>query len=97
VGALSEKAGLGSVLGAGAASKLQRPDTRSWLSLPNKVLVARMYVPANTKQITVETLSKGNVFASTKVDIAAEGPTVVYAVSYDKQLRAYANKNSWVK
>ena len=97
VGALSEKAGLGSVLGAGLASKLQRPDTRSWLSLPNKVLVARMYVPTNTKQITVETLSKGNVFASTKVDIAAEGPTVVYAVSYDKQLRAYANKNSWVK
>lgn len=95
-GALSEKAGLGSVLGAGAASKLQRPDTRSWLSLPNQVLVARMYVPANTKQITLETLSQGKVRATTSVNIAAHGPTVVYAVSYDKQLRAYANKKSWV-
>ena len=56
-----------------------------------------MYVPNGTKQITVETLSGGSRLARANVQIAEEGPTVVYAVSYDNQLRAYANKNSWVK
>ena len=96
-GFLAQKLGLKSELGAGLVSKMQRPDTRAWLSLPNQVLVARMYVPNGTKQITVETLSGGSRLARANVQIAAEGPTVVYAVSYDNQLRAYANKNSWVK
>ncbi len=84
--------------GVKIASSMQRPDTRSWLSLPNQVVVARMYVPANTTKIRLDTLSgKGGVLASATVPIAAQGPTVVYAVSYDSQLRAYANKHSWVK
>lgn len=30
------------------------------------------------------------------VDIAELGPTVVYAVSYENQLKAFANKQSWI-
>lgn len=84
--------------GVKVAASMQRPDTRSWLSLPNQVIVARLYVPTGTTQIKLDTLSaKGGVLASTTVPIAKQGPTVVYAVSYDKQLRAYANKHSWIK
>lgn len=76
----------------------QRPDTRSWLSLPHQVMVARLYVPTRATQIKLDTLAaKGTVLASATVPIAKKGPTVVYAVSYDKQLRAYANKHSWIQ
>lgn len=84
-------------LGVGLVAKMQRPDTRSWLTLPNKVIVARLYVPNATKQLTIETFDANKkTMAQTSVAIADKGPTVVYAVSYDKQLSAFANKNSWI-
>lgn len=96
-GAVAKEIGMDSMFGANLVSKLQRPDTRSWLSLPNQVLVARIYVPNSAKEVKIETLSGSSVIASTSVPLAAEGPTLVYAVSYDNQLKAYANKNSWIK
>lgn len=84
-------------LGVNIAAAMQRPDTRSWLTLPNKVIVARFYVPNKTKKITIETFDKKRKgMAKTSVDIAEKGPTVVYAVSYDKQLNAFANTHSWI-
>ena len=96
------RSGFASYLGgdtlAGLTSKMQKPDTRSWLTLPGKILVARMYVPTGQKQIELQTRdASGKVIATQKVDLAAKGPTVIYAVSYDKQLRAYANDSSWLE
>lgn len=83
---------------SGVLSLIQHPDTRSWLTLPNKIMTARMYVPVNTKQIVLRTYDKKKrTVAKTIVPLAAKGPTVVYAVSYDKFLKAYANSCSWVK
>lgn len=85
-------------LGSAVAGSIQHPDTRSWLSLPNQVYVARVVVPKSQQTLKLETLgANGKVLASQDVKLAKEGPTVVYAVSYDKNMRVYANAFSWVK
>lgn len=86
------------VLGDALASSVQHPDTRSWLSLPNQVLVSRLVVPANLKTIDISTVDKsGKVLAKNTVKIAEKGPTVVYAVNYGTHLQTFANEFSWVK
>lgn len=65
--------------------------------MPNKVIVARFYVPNKTKNVTIQTYDeKKRIMAQYAVDIAELGPTVVYAVSYENQLKAFANKQSWI-
>ena len=96
------RSGMASYLGghrlAEFTSKAQKPDTRSWLTLPSKMLVARMYVPMGQKQIELQTRNaSGRVVGKTVVPLAAKGVTVIYAVSYENQLRAYANSSSWLE
>lgn len=84
-------------LGSALAASMQHPDTRSWLSLPNQVYVARIAVPKNQKTLKLETLDeKGAVLTKQDVKLATDGPTVVYAVSFDKNMQVYANAFSWV-
>lgn len=86
------------ILGDALTSAVQHPDTRSWLSLPNQVLVSRLVVPANLKTIDISTVDKsGKVLAKNTVKIAEKGPTVVYAVNYGTHLQTFANEFSWVK
>ena len=83
-------------LGSMFASKVQRPDTRSWMTLPNQVYVARLVVPEKQKTLKLETVSaNGTVIASETVELASQGPTVVYGVSYGTHVKAYANAFSW--
>ena len=84
-------------LGSSLAGSMQHPDTRSWLTLPNQVFVARIAVPKNQKTIQLQTFDlEGKPLASKEVKLANNGPTVVYAVSYDQNIQAYANAFSWV-
>lgn len=84
-------------LGSALMGSIQHPDTRSWLTLPNQVFVARVSVPKNQKSLKLQTFdATGQPLASTDVRLAKNGPTVVYAVSYDRNIRAYANAFSWV-
>ena len=84
-------------LGSALAGSIQRPDTRSWLTLPNQVFVARVAVPKNQKTLKLQTMNaKGQPLATTDIKLAKDGPTVVYAVSYDKNIKVYANEFSWV-
>lgn len=84
-------------LGSSLTASMQHPDTRSWLSLPNQVYVARIAVPKNQKTLKLETLDeKGAVLTKQDVKLATDGPTVVYAVSFDKNMQVYANAFSWV-
>ena len=84
-------------LGSALAGSIQRPDTRSWLTLPNQVFVARVAVPKNQKTLKLQTMNaKDQPLATTDIKLAKEGPTVVYAVSYDKNIKVYANEFSWV-
>ena len=93
-GVANEKLG---VLGDMVISNLQHPDTRSWLSLPNQVLVSRIVVPAGQKTIEIQTLGKGGKpLVSSKVELADHGPTLVYAVNYGTHMKTYANAFSWV-
>ena len=85
-------------LGSAVAGSIQHPDTRSWLSLPNQVYVARVVVPKSQTSLKLETTgADGAILASQDVKLAKDGPTVVYAVSYDKNVKVYANAFSWVE
>ena len=84
-------------LGSGLMSKVQHPDTRSWMTLPNQVYVARLVVPESQKTLKIETVSgNGATIAGQTVELAEKGPTVVYGVSYGQHVKAYANAFSWV-
>ena len=84
-------------LGSAIAGSIQHPDTRSWLTLPNQVFVARVSVPKSQKSLKLQTINaEGQPLATTDVKLAKDGPTVVYAVSYDKNIQVYANAFSWV-
>ena len=84
-------------LGSAIAGSIQHPDTRSWLTLPNHVFVARVSVPKSQKSLKLQTINaEGQPLATTDVKLAKDGPTVVYAVSYDKNIQVYANAFSWV-
>lgn len=84
--------------GSSISSTIQHPDTRSWLTLPNRIDVARFYVPNSVKEIKLRTFDgEGKQLAETKVSIAEKGPTVVYASSYGANLNAFGNSFSWVK
>ncbi len=84
-------------LGSALAGSIQHPDTRSWLTLPNQVYVARIAVPKSQSTLKLETVGEdGGVLATQNVKLAKDGPTVVYAVSYDKNMQVYANAFSWV-
>jgi hypothetical protein len=99
--AVGRSAAAGSFLGdfgSKLISKIQHPDTRSWLTLPNQVYVARVWVPDAQDSVKLETIGdKGEVLGSTTVKVAKSGPTVVYAVSYGNHLKAYGNEFSWVR
>jgi hypothetical protein len=57
-----------------------------------------MYVPQDAKNIKIQTNAQnGRVLNKTTVALSAKGPTVIYAVSYDGHLRAYANDTSWLE
>lgn len=77
--------------------KTQRPDTRSWLSLPNQIMAVRLYVPNNATTLTIDTYdAEKKKVSSTTVALAKKGPSVIYAVNYDKNLHAVANESSWI-
>lgn len=78
--------------------EMQNPETRSWCTLPRQVQVIRFYVPNSAASIKLETLAdKKQKIAETTVPLAANGPTVVYAVNYNEYIKAHANEISWVE
>jgi len=97
--ALGTEVGLGGLgwLASKFAARVQRPDTRTWLSLPNQILVARLYVPNSAKTISINTYAEDKTKVSTtKVSLAKEGPSVVYAVNYNSHLNAFVNESTWL-
>lgn len=82
---------------AAMINKAQRPDTRSWLSLPNQIMAVRLYVPNNAKSLTITTYDEKKKKMSTRnVALAAKGPSVIYAINYGEHLQAVANESSWI-
>lgn len=72
---------------SGGLSAMQHPDTRSWMTLPNEILVSRLVVPANQHSLTITTFAKnGSKLASKTVKLPGTDSIVVYASSYDKHL-----------
>jgi len=60
-----------SILVEGTLVALDRPDTRSWTMLPNRVLVARLPVAAGTHKVEVS--FGGSTSRSVAVDVPSSG------------------------
>jgi hypothetical protein len=67
---------LASFIGEGLLVAADRPDTRSWTLLPEKVFVSRKRVPAGSHEVQVG-LGQGN---ETWQSIAVEVPEDGYAI-----------------
>jgi len=68
---------LASMLGEGLLVAADRPDTRSWTLLPEKVFVSRVRVPAGSHEVRVF-LGPGNeTFESVAVDVPEDGFAIV--------------------
>lgn len=77
----------GSILQKGIEAA-QHPDTRSWMTLPNQILSARVIVPENQKTVTITTYGPRGRLASKVIKLQGTDSTVVYATSYGKNLTA---------
>ena len=96
-----QQAGLfGSVFGGlkKARDEMAHPDMRSWVTLPSRLLAARVFVPASVTKVQVVAYDrKGRKLSSQMVSIDRETPSLVYARVIDKTMYAAASKAMWVK
>jgi hypothetical protein len=73
------------------------PDTRSWMTLPASIQAARLYVPADTKTITIATYDvQGAKLASESVAVDEAGATFIYGRSLDDRLLVRGSQDLWV-
>lgn len=88
--------GFGKIIASGT-DQFEHPDTRSWTSLPAKMLGARLRVPTGTKNLKLVTYdSSGRQLATQKIKINPNGHNFVYARSIDGTLHAQASNDLWV-
>lgn len=78
--------------------KMVHPDTRSWTTLPSKLLAARFYVPKSVSRIKISTYDrKGKRLSSKLVNIDKESHNIVYARTFNDVLYTASNNSMWVK
>ena len=79
-----------------AIDRFQEPDTTSWMSLPSKILAARIYPPKGLKKIKVRSYDRdGKKLAEQVVDLGEGNRHFVLARSINKTLYAYPSKKIW--
>ena len=78
--------------------KMVHPDTRSWTTLPSKLMAARFYVPKSVSQIKISTYNRqGKRLNSKLVKIDKGSHNIVYARSLNKTLYTASSDKMWVK
>jgi len=78
--------------------KMIHPDTRSWTTLPSRLMAARFYVPKSVSRIKISTYNKkGKRLSSKLIDINKESHNVVYARTLNKTLYAASSDKMWVR
>jgi len=78
--------------------KMIHPDTRSWSTLPSRLMAARFYVPKSVSRIKISAYNKENKRLSTKlVNIDKNSHNVVYARTLNNTLYTASSDTMWVK
>ncbi|WP_028585370.1 hypothetical protein [Desulfogranum mediterraneum] len=74
----------------------QEPDTTSWMTLPSRVLAARIYPPKGLKTLKIQSYDhKGRKLAQQKLRLAKGGRHFVLVRSIDQSMHAYPSKSIW--
>lgn len=74
----------------------QEPDTTSWMTLPSKVLAARIYAPNGLKKLKIRSYdSKGRKLAEKIVKLGKGSRHFVLVRSIDKTMYAHPSKKIW--
>ncbi len=75
----------------------KQPDTRSWMTLPEKIQAARVYLPRRLTKVRLATYSKtGKLLARKTLNLSPNKHNFIYARSINNRLYAYAAKDLWV-
>ncbi len=78
--------------------KTSNPDMRAWMSMPKKLMAARLYLPKNAKSITLVSYNKkGKILAKKKMKLNAENHNFIYARTIDKVIYTNQSEKMWVK
>lgn len=73
------------------------PDTRSWMSLPKKILAARLYLPKTSNKLRLVSYDKeGKILASKELLLDKHNHNFVYARSLDKMMYLNQSPKMWV-
>lgn len=79
--------------------EMSNPDMRSWLSLPDKFLAARLEVPRNLKSIRIKGFDrKGRTLVNEKVTLNTSSHNFVYVRNIGKTMKVSTNtKKLWAR
>lgn len=74
----------------------QEPDTTSWMTLPSKILAARIYIYPGLKTMKIRSYDKNNKMIAEKIIKLNEGDQhFVLVRSSDQFLNAYPSEKMW--
>lgn len=75
---------------------IANPDMRSWMTLPKKVLAARLNVSKRLKKITIVSYDRrGRVLAKKNILLNKKSNNFIYARSLEKNMYAQVSKKLW--
>jgi len=78
--------------------KMIHPDTRSWTTLPSRLMAARFYVPKSVSRIKISAYNKkGKRLSSKLININKESHNVVYARTLNNTLYTASSDKMWVR
>jgi len=78
--------------------KMVHPDTRSWATLPSRLMAARFYVPKSVSRIKISAYNRKGKRLSTKmVNIDKNSHNIVYARTLNNTLYTASSDTMWVK
>lgn len=91
--ALSKLGFLGKVVGD-ARQEMANPDMRSWISLPERFLAARIEAPKNLSRIRIKGFDRrGRTLVNQVVKLRKDSHNFVYARNIGKVMKVATNQN----
>ena len=77
--------------------EIQSPDTRSWMSLPSRMMAARIHLKPGTKRVQLVTYNRqGKVVSRTPIEINPSDNNFIYGRNMGPTMQAYRTESLWI-
>lgn len=77
--------------------EIQSPDTRSWMSLPSRMMAARIHLKPGTKRVQLVTYNQqGKVVSRTPIEINPSDHNFIYGRNMGPTMQAYRTESLWI-